>query len=203
MDPNLFLAYLVRRGELTASQRRRIQIKIGAMSQSLDHAMLQTPLLDGGALVRLREEVTHWRTSAEPEEIESLLAGAESGAEMPATSIPGSRTLSFAQSLFVACLEDALAKRMDSILLRFDEFSRPALEILYRYGPHVRDAMAFQEQLAHQFVAEVHELAGTGPLAEEKTTVFHCEIQGVRRALRLRQSERRQGKETLEIRLDA
>jgi hypothetical protein len=198
METNLFLAYLTERGELTGSQRRRIQIKLGAMAESLDQALLHTGVLDRGAVLRLREEYRQWRATAPADQVERLLQG-------QLTSVPARSSApaeaSFSRSVVTACLEDALAKGMESVVLRFDAQSRPALEILYRYGPHVRDAMAFQEQLAHQIVAEVHELAGTGPLPEPKTTVFQLELRGAQRVLTLRQSERRQGRENLEIRL--
>jgi hypothetical protein len=200
MDPNLFLAFLVMRGEMTETQRRRIQIKLGAMAQSLDQAVLQTPALDTGALLRLREEFRVWLSTLSPEQIEQALHAPAAGQTVTASAeTPGS----FPRSLVLACLEDAVGKRMDSVLLRFDEMSRPALEILYRYGPHVRDAMAFQEQLAHQIVAEMHELAGTEPLPEARTTLFQCDILGARRSLSLHQSPRRDGKETLELRLNS
>jgi hypothetical protein len=201
MDPNLFLAFLVLRGELTETQRQRIQIKLGAMAQPLDQAVLQTQVLDVGALLRLREEFRHWRAGLDPEQIERVLQR-DASVEIPSATAGRDLPRSLSATLVVACLEDAVAKRMDSILLRFDEMSRPALEILYRYGPHVRDAMAFQEQLAHQIVAEMHDLAGTKPLPEARTTLFQCEIHGAKRTLSLHQSARREGKETLELRLN-
>jgi hypothetical protein len=197
MDPNLFLAFLVLRGDLTQSQRRRIQIKLGAMAQQLDPAILQTAALDVGALLRLHEEYKPWRAALGAEEVDQILHGGS-----PAAAAAGrGPASSFQRGLFAACLEDAIAKRMDAVVLRFDEMSRPALEILYRYGPHVRDAMALQDQLAHEMVSEVHEMAGTGPLAEARTTVFQFEIEGIRHSFTLHQSPRRNGKETLEIRL--